>query len=467
MLNWILGLGMYPIVFILYFVLKNTAKPQKGLVFGVTVKKEWLSDEEITAITDEYNKKMKRNTLIMAVLPVSCFLTDHVSIQMTIWTLWIFAVIVALELPFVQANKKVTRLRKEKGWQEESRGNDYVELKAAGEVRKVKFLPFLWPTLLSALAVLLPYLMIWFYGYRISDPDRIKIFVPVLVILAVCTLFFYPVAVWLDRRKTDVISTDSNVNINYARAKKNVWKNFWLQVAWCNAVYTFVTAIALVFDFSFVKVILWGVLVYSVVLIYLCFVALKKLDHVEKIYEKKKDISVMTQNDEGWIWGIMYYNPKDRHSMVENRIGMGTTINMATPFGKAMIAICILALLSVPVLCGWVILEEFVPIRLQVIEEQLQAKQLNMDYDIEIDTIENLELIEELPSWTKRNGSAMDNLEKGKFYVHNVGPCEVFLNPQNAVFLRFTAEDVVYYMSGVDDEETMEVYELLQDEANQ
>ena len=171
MLNWILGLGMYPIVFILYFVLKNTAKPQKGLVFGVTVKKEWLSDEEITAITDEYNKKMKRNTLIMAVLPVSCFLTDHVSIQMTIWTLWIFAVIVALELPFVQANKKVTRLRKEKGWQEESRGNDYVELKAAGEVRKVKFLPFLWPTLLSALAVLLPYLMIWFYGYRISDPD--------------------------------------------------------------------------------------------------------------------------------------------------------------------------------------------------------------------------------------------------------------------------------------------------------
>ena len=30
MLNWILGLGMYPIVFILYFVLKNTAKPQKG-----------------------------------------------------------------------------------------------------------------------------------------------------------------------------------------------------------------------------------------------------------------------------------------------------------------------------------------------------------------------------------------------------------------------------------------------------
>lgn len=463
MLNWILGIGMYPVVFILYFVLKNTAKPKKGLVFGVTMKKEWLSEEEIKTLTDEYNKKMKRNMLIMAVLPVFCFLTDYVSIQMTIWMLWIFAVIVALELPFVQANKKVTQLRKEKGWQEEAGRRDYVELKAAGDVRKVKFLPFLWPMLLSALAVLFPYLMTCFYGYRISDPDRIKIFIPVLAILAVCTPFFYLAAVWLDRRKTDVISTDSSVNINYARAKKNVWKNFWLQAAWCNAVYTFVAAIALVFDFSFGKVLIWGIVVYSVVLAYLCFVALKKLEHVEKIYEEKKDISVMTQNDDGWIWGIMYYNPKDRHTLVENRIGMGTTINMATPFGKVMIVVCVLAILSVPVLCGWIILEEFVPIRLQIVGEQLQAKQLNMDYDIEIDTIQNLELIEELPSWTKRNGSAMDNLDKGKFYVHNVGPCEVFLNPQNAVFMRFTAEDTVYYMSGVDDEETLEVYELLQD----
>jgi len=35
------------------------------------------------------------------------------------------------------------------------------------------------------------------------------------------------------------------------------------------------------------------------------------------------------------------------------------------------------------------------------------------------------------------------------------------LNPQNERFLRFEVDGQVYYMSGLTDEETMEVYEVL------
>ena len=36
-----------------------------------------------------------------------------------------------------------------------------------------------------------------------------------------------------------------------------------------------------------------------------------------------------------------------------------------------------------------------------------------------------------------QSGTAMDTLEKGTFFIRNVGKCEVFLNPENTEFLHF------------------------------
>ena len=38
----------------------------------------------------------------------------------------------------------------------------------------------------------------------------------------------------------------------------------------------------------------------------------------------------------------------------------------------------------------------------------------------------------------------------------------LYLNPQNEKFLRFEVDGQVYYMSGLNDEETMKVYERLE-----
>lgn len=45
----------------------------------------------------------------------------------------------------------------------------------------------------------------------------------------------------------------------------------------------------------------------------------------------------MVDDDEGWILGIIYYNPKDPALFVETRFGMGNTINMARPAAWWMI----------------------------------------------------------------------------------------------------------------------------------
>ncbi len=458
-LNIILFVGLYPVLFVLYFVMKNTAKVQNGILFGAAMKKDWLSEEAIEQIIAEFYKEMKKVLLIFAVIPVICFLTPYVSIQFTVWMVWMLAMIVGVNVPLARANKKIKDLKMERGWYEDTKAEEYTEIKAAGQIRRVKFAQFAAPICLSFLAGILVYLIPGVLGYRIADIDRVLPFRSIIVVFALTTLLFYGVAVWMDKRKTEVVSNDSDVNVNYTRAKKNIWKNFWLVSAWINTLFTLILAAALFTDTAFGSVTLWGAIIYTVVICMLFFPLMRKLSQVERTYWKKMNVDFKTEDDRCWIWGTFYYNPKDRHSMVNKRVGVGTTINMATTTGKVFTVISVVSLAIIPISCVWMIMLEFTPISLKMSENNVVAEHLKVDYEIPVDTIDSIELIYEKPEWSKVSGVAMDNLDSGTFYEFNVGKCEAFMNPQNAVFLRIQAEGVTYYMSGADDEETMQVYE--------
>ena len=121
-----------------------------------------------------------------------------------------------------------------------------------------------------------------------------------------------------------------------------------------------------------------------------------------------------------------------------------------------------IAILSVPILCGWVIFEEFTPISLSIKEDEVQALHLKVEYELPIAEIESVELVEELPDLTKSVGSALDTVIKGKYIMRGTGErCRLFLNPQNDVFIKAVYEDMVYYLGGLTDDETMAVYHEL------
>ena len=273
-------------------------------------------------------------------------------------------------------------------------------------------------------------------------------------------VLFLLVAQWMDRQKTEVISTQSDVNINYARAKKNIWKDFWLQSSWMTTIYVCICAVSLIFYIRFDMVVLAGCVVYTFAVLGLLVPVLRKIREVETRYEKERDIVANDDDDRYWIWGLIYNNPNDKHTMVSQRVGMGTTINVATKAGKIWWAATVIVMLLVPVLCGWLIFEEFTPISLSVYEDELQAKHLKLEHEIPLAEIVNLELVEELPRLTKAVGSSMDTLAKGSFRVKGTGEkCILFLNPQNEEFLRFEIDGQVYYMSGTTDDQTQMIYE--------
>ena len=167
-----------------------------------------------------------------------------------------------------------------------------------------------------------------------------------------------------------------------------------------------------------------------------CIPAIVTLGRVEKAYEDKHDLIGGVEDDRNWIGGMLYYNPRDSHTIVDKRVGIGTTVNMATKAGKGTILFIIIALLMLPLVCVWVIAEEFTPIHLEIENQSLCAEHIRTDYEI-----------------------SLDDLEKGTFKISGEGECQVFLNPQNKKFLYFTANGKNYYMSGIDDTETEEIYQ--------
>ena len=461
-LNIMMLVMMYPMMMIVCFVMYTSMKPKSGMAFGCTISIERMNDESIKEIERQWSKEMKRNIVITALLPITAFLTPYVSIQITIWTMWCFVLIVLLEWPFIKANAKVKEVKRGMGWYNPKKPEEYVELKAAGEVRRVKAGIFLLPFIVSMLAVGTIYGLLALQKVAENNVEYIKSFGVIIFMFALLNLIFLAAALWMDKQKTEVISSQSDVNINYARAKKNIWKDFWLASSWITTAYVWVCALALIMQWRFELVVLLGCIVYSLVVMTLILPVGKKIREVDARYERERDILVDGDDDHYWICGMFYNNPKDKHTMVSQRNGMGTTMNMATTAGKVWLAVAAISILATLVLCGWLMFEEFTPISLSINGDEVQALHLKVEYELPVEELEQVELVNDLPKLTRSVGSALDNLVKGKYIVRGTGErCKLFLNPQNDVFIKLEYEDMVYYLGGRTDEETMQVYEEL------
>lgn len=458
--NVLMLVMMYPMMLIVCFVMYTSMKPKNGMAFGCTVSEVRRKDETLKEMERQWSVETKRNIIITALLPLTAFLIPYVSIQITIWTLWCFVLIVLLEIPFIKANAKVKALKRSMGWYDKENSEQFIELKAAGEVRRVKTGTFMVPFAVSMLAVIAVYSLASIENGWIQNAGYVRGFGVLILLLALLNPFFLLAARWMDGQKTEVISTQSDVNINYTRAKKNIWKDFWLQSSWVTTGYVWVCAGSLIFDVHFDLAVLVGCVVYSFIVLGLFFPVIRKIREVEAAYDNERDIVIPGDDDRYWIWGMIYNNPNDKHTMVSQRVGMGTTVNVATKAGKIWWAVTVLVMLLVPVLCGWVIFEEFTPISLSIKEDEVHANHLKLEYELPIAEIQNLELVEELPSLTKAVGSAMETLAKGSFRIKGTGEkCILFLNPQNEKFLRFEIDGQVYYMSGTTNEQTKMIYE--------
>lgn len=451
MLNIIFMVTCYPIIFLMYFLLRN-AGDKNSWCFGATLSKEMKKDPAVVAIDQEYRKILKNSMILLGLLPIVVFFIPYESISFSFWMIWILVICFLPMVWYGKANKQIQELKKERGWSQTSEVA-YADLKAATVPRRVKFMTFLPTLVLSLVPVILSYALFQEKGYQA--------FRFCVIVFAVCTVLFYICAVWTDKQKISVISEDSDTNMNFARAKKQVWKNFWLICAWVNTIFTWFILIAMYVRDSGMAIILWGSVAYGVGIVFVALWLVKKIHEVNRKYETKRTIKDAADDDRYWPYGLIYYNPKDTHITVENRMGTGTAMNMATGTGKGMYIFATLCLLIIPVSCIWMIMLEFTPIQTKVVDDVIICEHLSVEYEIKLDDIESYTVVTDLPEMTKVNGTGMDNILSGTFEIYREGMFETFLNPQNDLFIKIVTENEMYYISGVDDAATKEIIDVL------
>ena len=144
-MNIIFFATMYPIVFIILFLFSTQNKYENGRLFAVNMKKEWIKDATVADIRQKFKKEMRYYAILLAIVPFVSLLTSHMSIQLTIWMFWLLAAIFLLSLPIMRANHRLKTWKTQNHLYEDRQPEHYVELKQAGSVRKVRFLPFFLP----------------------------------------------------------------------------------------------------------------------------------------------------------------------------------------------------------------------------------------------------------------------------------------------------------------------------------
>ena len=145
---------------------------------------------------------------------------------------------------------------------------------------------------------------------------------------------------------------------------------------------------------------------------------------------------------------MIYYNPNDSKLIVNERVGMNTTMNLAHTSGKVIMGFILIFTLAMPFTGPALHIYYEKPIEIQVSREEITASQGITEYHIKFSDIENIELINELPNDLVRvNGTAFEDILKGNF---RSGKDNMILlaRPDNKPFIKITEKGGKVFVLG-------------------
>lgn len=270
-------------------------------------------------------------------------------------------------------------------------------------------------------------------------------------------MFFYFLYRILFHQKAEVVDDNTSINAALTQVRRFNWGKCWLLVTWLTGVFSLVVWM---FPENGLAILIAAV-AYSAATIVFVLSAEFKTRRLQQKLTEGSGRSVYTDDDEHWIFGMLYNNPNDRHFIVNRRTGIGTTINLAGPGGKILMLISLLIILAMPFFGLWMMREEFTPVTLTVSGTAVIAGHDLTVYDISFSDIRSTYLLNELPDGTRLMGTGMDTVLKGRFRFDGIGPCTVCLDPRTPPFIVIVTADDTYILGASDTVQTEAVVRTL------
>ncbi|MBQ8814584.1 MAG: hypothetical protein IJZ85_08830 [Lachnospiraceae bacterium] len=438
-INLFMFLMFYIVLPIIYFTSRNEWKPKKNIMLGVTLPSELIHSDEVEGIGREYRKELDRWTWILTLLGLPAIIIKSVSISMTWDMFWLVAVIVYPQVIYIRGWKRLKELKKEHGY-EPPKGEPQevkVDLTAIAEVQRE---PSPWWYVPPMIMGLIPCIL----GLELWGTKSFWWMESVYLSMFVCVVLFFAITYkGFRHQKVDMVNEQTDLTIALTRVRHYNWHKMMLSSAWLTGAFS----LAMYFLMDRVGWLLAVTAIYTVVILVLAIQTEFTVRRVQENLSRKYITDEYKDEDEYWLWGSIYYNPRDKHILKNARTGMNMTVNLATTGGKVYMFIGIIVILAMPFMGFWLMAEEFTPINVHLKNETLIASHLKEEYVIELEDIQSVEHIDELPPTRKDIGTNMDTLLKGQFRVDGYGVCQMLLNPEDDAFVVVTTEEDTYIFS--------------------
>ena len=442
---WACGIIIIPLMF---WQLNNETKFKKNIALGVTLPYVGRTHPQTVELLNRFRRILRWiclglliSVVVLVLLPMST------GLSLTVWLIWIDVAMVLPFVPYVKYHKKLKALKQEQGWYPEVPRTHVVNLTAAAQAEKpISPVQFLLPLVVS----LAP--LVW--GIVKQDWLMTALFLTG----PVCVLLFWALYQWAMRRRAEMVDENESLTQTLTRIRRRAWRRCWVWGSW------FMAGVNLAMWLSLSHPV-WGLVVMLALTVLFLVLAVGLEFHLRHQQERLTAQSGQTyyvDEDEKWIWGMFYYDPNDTHLVVNNRIGMNTTVNLAKKSGRVIMGATAVLMLLMPLFGVWMMAEERAPVTLTLTDSALVAEHGWDHYEIPLADVDQVQLLQEEPEGLRRiAGTAMDNVYKGRYQSDEYDKITVCMDPQEGPWLLITMDDGTVYLVGDGAEDMAGLYEQL------
>ena len=422
-INLFMAACMWLFLPIVYVSMRNNTVCKNNLILSVTLPPEAQGDAEVMAYCEAFKKRLLRMALLLTAVLVPAIFLPWMSISSTCSMIWLLIAMFAIMRTYGKGYQGLREIKRRRGWVIATAGQSVVDLKPMKLPKRLKTGWFVPPMILTLLPLISCFLDDWGAWAHLLVIMSVSNF-----LVCAMSLLFYGL---IFRQKKDILDHDTNLTEALTRLRRRNWTKTWLLLSWLTAFYS----LAVWFcqgDQTWFSI--WTG-VYCVLLTGVTVCTEFATRFAQQRLTQGRAVQPVVDEDDYWIWGQFYYNPNSNKLMINERVGMGMSTNFAHPVGKALAVLTLLVLLALPVLGGWLVVEEMVPMEITRTEDAVVVSRVGELYRIPLDEIEAVELLEQLPPATRTWGTGMPSLLKGSFFVEGYGNCTLCLNPKEPPFL--------------------------------
>ena len=409
------------------YLLINNAKFKKNIAVGVTFMEEGKRDADVISRLNKYKKQVKILTLLFLLAIIPGIFISKFWIMLTYWLVWTDLVVFLYAIPFYLCNRDLKKLKREKGWVYNAAHSVSIDTATIPSFKQLSPFLFIIPCILS----LLP--LIW---------DRT--FYMLYIVSGLTIIIFWFIYRYLYRNRSETVNEEKDLTRVLTQIRHYNWSKIWLIASWLTAILSYsgllfinnqVLALVLVLGLS------------TVICVEAVGIEIKIRKMQEKL-TKGSGIGTIVDEDDKWIGGMIYYNPNDNKLIVNERVGMNTTMNLAHTSGKVIMGFILILTLAMPFTGPALHIYYEKPIEINVTVGEIIASQGITEYHIKFSDIENIELINELPNDLVRvNGTAFEDILKGNFRSGKDNMI-LLVRPDNKPFIKITEKGGKVFVLG-------------------